>query len=169
MKKLFLVLAATLICGACLFTSCKKDKTKVIQYQWITDYEKDGFDPVTDSAYNHVVEVYEFFDDGSGYYEYYQANDLELVNAYYVRGENGDFTYTMSGDQVTVTLDDGSLYPTKLTYANNTLTDPAGRVFVHSDDTQKILVSYWYEEWHGGAAWGAEISGLNLGGIGQGN
>ena len=25
MKKLFMVLAATLICGACLFTSCKKD------------------------------------------------------------------------------------------------------------------------------------------------
>ncbi|MBP5663074.1 MAG: hypothetical protein J6X16_02235 [Bacteroidales bacterium] len=26
MKKLFMVLAATVICGACLFTSCKKDK-----------------------------------------------------------------------------------------------------------------------------------------------
>ena len=28
MKKLFLVLAATFICGACLFTSCKKDEEK---------------------------------------------------------------------------------------------------------------------------------------------
>ena len=26
MKKMILVLAATLICGACVFTSCKKDK-----------------------------------------------------------------------------------------------------------------------------------------------
>jgi uncharacterized protein YacL (UPF0231 family) len=26
MKKLFMVLAATVVCGACLFTSCKKDK-----------------------------------------------------------------------------------------------------------------------------------------------
>ena len=26
MKKLFMVLAATVICGACLFTSCKKDE-----------------------------------------------------------------------------------------------------------------------------------------------
>ena len=28
MKKLFMVLAATVICGACVFTSCKKDKDK---------------------------------------------------------------------------------------------------------------------------------------------
>ena len=28
MKKFFMVLATTLICGACVFTSCKKDKDK---------------------------------------------------------------------------------------------------------------------------------------------
>ena len=41
MKKLFVVLAATLICGACLFPSCKKEKglnvkEKIIG-KWITE------------------------------------------------------------------------------------------------------------------------------------
>ena len=48
MKKLFMVLAATVICGACLFTSCKKDEDNTslnleekIIGKWITA-ESDG-------------------------------------------------------------------------------------------------------------------------------
>ena len=36
MKRLFMVLAATLICGSCLFTSCKKDDLNLeeMSYEW---------------------------------------------------------------------------------------------------------------------------------------
>ena len=43
MKKLFMVLAATVICGACLFTSCKKDEDNDLKLEekiigkWITE------------------------------------------------------------------------------------------------------------------------------------
>ena len=33
MKKLFMVLAATLICGACVFTSCKKDEDNSLKLE----------------------------------------------------------------------------------------------------------------------------------------
>ena len=42
MKKMFMVLAATVICGACLFTSCKKD---------------DGNEPAPAPSSNNVYEV----------------------------------------------------------------------------------------------------------------
>ena len=47
MKKLFMVLAATVICGACLFTSCKKDEDNSLKLEekiigkWI-NADKDG-------------------------------------------------------------------------------------------------------------------------------
>jgi hypothetical protein len=66
MKKLFMVLAATVICGACLFTSCKKDEDlkldeKIIG-KWITA-ESDGKAILTNEKvvldFVSATEVYE--------------------------------------------------------------------------------------------------------------
>ena len=59
MKKLFMVLAATLICGACVFTSCKKDNNLKLEEKIIGKWmpaEIDGSPVVTDkkSIYTFV-------------------------------------------------------------------------------------------------------------------
>ena len=154
-------LAAALICGASVFTACTSDDDNPVNpttpptellYQWITDYEEEDTegDGVT---VDHAVKVYEFFDDGTGYYECYLLNNGELEFVEYARGENGDFTYTVSGNQVTITLIDefDEQEPTwTLTFADGQLTDPDGRVYRHSTEAERKQILEWYVEWHGG-------------------
>ena len=84
MKKLFLVLAATVVCGACLFTSCKKDEDNSLNLSNVrltkqtADYsaailglwecqELTGIE-----TYNDANARLEFFDDGT--YRYWRKN-----------------------------------------------------------------------------------------------
>ena len=158
------VMAATLVCGLSVFSACtNEDNTitpdttkKELLYQWIADYAE--VDDVDDGVtYDRVVKVYEFFDDGTGYYERYLLNDGELEFVEYARGENGDFTYTISNHKVTITLLDefDELEPIRtLTFIGNTLIDPDGKAFRHSTEAEREQVMAWYSEWHGGSAEG---------------
>jgi hypothetical protein len=157
------VMAATLICGASVFTSCSDNDdnpvnpttpTAELLYQWITDYEEEDTEGDGMTA-DHGVKVYEFFDDGTGYYERYLLNNGELEYVEYCRGENGDFTYTVSGNQVTITLLDefNELEPTwTLDFTDGLLIDPDGRVYRHSTEAEREQIFEWYVAWHGGNA-----------------
>jgi len=159
------VMAATIVCGLSVLTACSVDDNpitsdttkKEVLYQWIADYAEQSTDTLTSDLYDRVVKVYEFFDDGTGYYEHYLLKDDELVYACNLRGENGDFEYTVSNDKVTIKLADiygenDSTWTVRC--ASYALTDPEGRVFRHSTENERDLVFAWYESWHGGAAEG---------------
>ena len=81
-----------------------------------------------------------------------------MVFASNLRGENGDFEYIVSNDKVLIHLADiydGDVVSTwTLSFADNGLTDPDGRVFRHSTEEERELIMAWYTEWHGGAAEG---------------
>ena len=162
------VMAATLICGLSVFTACSSSDDdddpvatgtteKELLYQWIADYAEQSTDTLTSDLYDRVVKVYEFFDDGTGYYEHYLLKGDELVYACNLRGENGDFEYTVSNDKVTIKLADiyGENDSTwTVSCANYALTDPDGKAFRHSTEAEREQVMAWYESWHGGSAEG---------------
>ena len=159
------VMAATIVCGLSVLTACSVDDNPVtsdttkkeVLYQWIADYAEQSTDTLTSDLYDRVVKVYEFFDDGTGYYEHYLLKDDELVYAYNLRGENGDFEYTVSNDKVTIKLADiyGENDSTwTVSCASYTLTDPDGKTFRHSTEAEREQVMAWYESWHGGSAEG---------------
>jgi hypothetical protein len=85
MKKLIMVLAATLICGACLFTSCKKEDNSVI--------------PATKTVLVSM-EITNMFNIGHFIEEYTYDADYRLVNKKIVQVSNGavvsdlDYIYT---------------------------------------------------------------------------
>ncbi|MBR6276882.1 MAG: lipocalin family protein [Prevotella sp.] len=156
------MIAAILISGSTLFTSCGKDDNsgtpdtgeKALQFQWIADYAEVVTAEV-DIPHTRVVKVYEFFDDGTGYFEHYLLNGDELKYAKYARGENGDFTYTVVGNQVTVSVAD--FYGEQktswtLSFANNKMSDPDGREFRHTTEAEREQILKRYEEWHGGSS-----------------
>lgn len=158
MKRIFWILTVTLL----TFTSCSlpdnpatdiptEDHVNIVA-QWITEYAEEGFDPLFETPYNRVVEIYEFFDDGTGYYERYQFYDEHLVNVEIDRGETGLFTYTTSGKQVTITLDYWPDEPWQLTYSDNTLIDQQGHQFLQSTEEQRKQVLEWFTAWWGGSA-----------------
>ena len=158
MKKFFnWVLAATLICGTSVFTSCSSSDNPVkptisakdLLYQWVVDYDMEDIegDGVT---VDHAVKVYEFFSDGTGYYEYYLLNKGELEFVEYLRGFNGEFTYTVSNNMVTIKLLDefDELEPIwQLTFTDGHLIDPDDRVFRHSTDAEHEQILEWYTMW----------------------
>jgi hypothetical protein len=152
-----MVLAATLICGASVFTSCSSDDNPVtpiipskdLLYQWVVDYDVEDIEG-NGVTVDHVMKVYEFFADGTGYYEYYLLNKGELEFVEYLRGFNGDFTYTVSNNMVTIKLLDefDELEPIwELTFTDGRLIDPDDRIFRHSTDAEREQIFEWYTMW----------------------
>lgn len=97
MKKMFVVLAVTLICGACLFTSCKKDddlnvKEKIIG-KWIVS-DKDGQPMLT----NDKV-VLNFVSASKAYVSVSINNNPEMGNVWIEVLENN---VVIDGNKVTI-------------------------------------------------------------------
>lgn len=160
------VLAAILITsGLGVLSSCHQIIEEHIQdvvCQWVSDYAEEGVDQETGLAYNRVVEVYEFSEKNAGYYECYLLNGDELVNAEYVRGENGDFHYdvdgaidlrsTMKQRKLDISLDvwifllDRSWMWT-VRYEDGLL-DDGYHVLTPATEAQRAQILKWYESRH---------------------
>ena len=82
-------MAAALICGTVMFTSCKDDNVvealtaEKLVGLWVTDYAESGSNG--ELSWTRVVEAYRFNDDGTGYYESYQLDGNRLVMVKSVR------------------------------------------------------------------------------------
>ena len=166
MKIMQWVLAAILMTsGLGMLSSCQQIVDEQMQdfvCQWVADYAEDGVDPDTGLAYNRVVEVYEFFEKNVGYYECYLLNGDELVNAEYVRGENGDIHYdvdgaidlrsTMRQRKLDVCLDVW-VFPIEefglvtLRYDDGLITD-GDHIFTPATEAQRAQILKWYESRH---------------------
>jgi ABC-type sugar transport system substrate-binding protein len=148
-----------------MLSSCQQIVDEQMQdfvCQWVADYAEDGVDPDTGLAYNRVVEVYEFFEKNVGYYECYLLNGDELVNAEYVRGENGDIHYdvdgaidlrsTMRQRKLDVCLDVW-VFPIEefglvtLRYDDGLITD-GDHIFTPATEAQREQILKWYESRH---------------------
>lgn len=160
------VLAAILMTsGLGVLSSCHQIIEEHIQdvvCQWVSDYAEEGVDQETGLAYNRVVEVYEFSEKNAGYYECYLLNGDELVNAEYVRGENGDFHYdvdgaidlrsTMKQRKLDISLDvwifllDRSWMWT-VRYEDGLL-DDGYHVLTPATEAQRAQILKWYESRH---------------------
>jgi hypothetical protein len=155
--------AALIISGLGMLSSCEKFEAanRDVQCQWICDFAEEGISARTGLEYNRVVEVYEFFENGTGYYECYLLNGDELVSANYVRGENGNFRYEVEGDldlrstvakknaqvslDITVYLLDRSWTPWTVRYADGLITDGEGGVFTPATEAQREQILQLYE------------------------
>ncbi len=150
------VLAATMICGASVFASCSHDDNEVvvnfdpteIQKQWYCETPTDEDDPVyEDEYYNRQVFVYEFFKDGTGYFEFYDLNDDKVVLSFSTRNYEGSFHYTISGNTITIKFDAEGTGGWKLTYADGKLTDMFPHTYAPSTPEQQAQTLKWCEEW----------------------
>ena len=158
-KLLSWVFAATLICGLNVLTACSIEDNigggtqeltpAKIQKQWIHDYAEEGIDDEFGEPYNRVVEVYEFFKDNTGFYELYRFDVNELVNVKSLRGDNGDFTYSLSGNTVKLKMIDNVTSDKTLTYADGKLSDPQKELFSPSTPVQEVQVLNWCASWCG--------------------
>ncbi len=165
MKMMQWMLTAILAtCSLGMLSSCEQieQESRDVLCQWVTDYAEEGTDSETGLAYNHVVEVYEFFDNYTGYYECYLFNDGELVNAEYVRGGNGDFRYDLDGDidlrstmkqrKVNLCLNIWlytQVFPLPLTLKfNDGILDDEYHLFKPSTDAQRKQILQWHESLH---------------------
>ena len=160
------VLAAILMTsGLGMLSSCQQlveEQLQEVVCQWVADYAEEGVDPVTGLAFNRVVEVYEFSEKNAGYYESYLLNGDKLVNAEYVRGENGDFLYyvdgaldfrsTMKQRKLDVCLDVCIFLlersrPWTVRYDDGLL-DDGDHIFTPSTEAQREQILKWYESRH---------------------
>ena len=96
--KQWVLAAALMISGLGVLASCEKfeEANHDVLCQWINIVDEEGIDWMTGLAYDQYVEVMEFFENGTGYYECYVLKDGELERASYVRGENGNFRYKVN-------------------------------------------------------------------------
>ena len=98
MKKLFMVLAATVICGACLFTSCKKD-TRVLREMIIGKWmltETNGRAVTT----NDKV-VYTFVSDTKAYMSASFSNNPGMSNLW---SDQREVDVAIEGNTMTITF-----------------------------------------------------------------
>ena len=160
---LWVLAAALIISGLGVLTSCEKfeEANHDILCQWICDHAEEGISARTGLKYSRVVEVYEFFENGTGYYECYLLNGDELVSANYVRGENGNFRYDVEGGldlrstvakknahiclDLTIFLLDRSWTPWTVRYADGLITDGEGGVFTPATEAQREQILQLYE------------------------
>ena len=161
--KQWVLAAALIISGLGVLTSCEKfeEANHDILCQWICDHAEEGISARTGLEYSRVVEVYEFFENGTGYYECYLLNGDELVSANYVRGENGNFRYDVEGGldlrstvakknahiclDLTIFLLDRSWTPWTVRYADGLITDGEGGVFTPATEAQREQILQLYE------------------------
>ena len=147
------MMAAILICGTTVFTSCSdddanKDSELTIEKLvgvWVTDYSQSGTEG--DLSWNRVVEDYKFDADGTGYYECYRLDGEKYVDASSVR-DNDSLHFTINGNTVTITGDKNNMKQT-LTYADGKLT-VQGKTLQKATTGQQTLVNQLYAEWSGG-------------------
>lgn len=155
--------AALIISGLGMLSSCEKfeEANHDILCQWICDRAEEGISARTGLEYSRVVEVYEFFENGTGYYECYLLNGDELLSANYVRGENGNFRYDVEGGldlrstvakknahiclDLTIFLLDRSWTPWTVRYADGLITDGEGGVFTPATEAQREQILQLYE------------------------
>ena len=160
------VLAAIMMTsGLGMLSSCQQiveEQLQEVACQWVADYAEEGVDPETGLTDNRVVEVYEFLDNNTGYYECYLLNGDELVNAEYVRGENGDFHYEVEGGldyrstikqrkmdvclDIKIVLLDWSYWWT-VRYDDGLL-DDGYHVLTPATEAQRAQILKWYESRH---------------------
>ena len=160
------MLAAILMTsGLGMLSSCQQiveEQLQEVICQWVADFAEEGIDPETGLAYNRVVEVYDFSENNAGYYECYLLNGDELVNAEYVRGENGDFHYEVEGGldyrstikqrkmdvclDIKIVLLDWSYWWT-VRYDDG-LIDDGYHVLTPATEAQREQILKWYESRH---------------------
>jgi len=166
MKIVQWMLAAILMTsGLGMLSSCHQiieEQMQDVVCQWVSDYAEEGVDPETGLAFNRVVEVYEFSEKNAGYYECYLLNGDELVNAEYVRGENGDFHYDVDGaidlrstmkqrkldiclDVWIFLLDRSGMWTMRY---DDGLLDDGDHIFTPSTEAQREQILKWYESRH---------------------
>jgi hypothetical protein len=168
MKKMQWALIAILVtCGLGMLSSCEQieqQESRDVLCQWVSEFAEESTDPETGLAYNRVVEVYEFFQNNIGYYEWYLLNDDELVNAACDRDERGKFHYDVDGDidlrstlkqrKLNAGLDiwiyplDHSM-PWTMKY-NDGILDDGDHTFKPSTDAQRKQILQWYESMQSG-------------------
>ena len=101
MKKLFMVLAATVICGACVFTSCKKQDNLNLEEKIIGKWiyaDIDGQSAPTDEKF-----VYTFVSPTKGYMSASINKGIGPWNA------KTEMDVTINGNKVTLSHTDGHL------------------------------------------------------------
>ena len=163
--KQWMLAAILMTSGLGMLSSCQQiveEQLQEVVCQWVADYAEEGVDPETGLTFNRVVEVYEFSEKNAGYYESYLLNGDELVNAEYVRGENGDFHYevdgaidlrsTMKQRKLDVCLDIKIFLlersrPWTVRYDDGFLNDE-DHIFSPSTETQREQILKWYESRH---------------------
>ena len=151
---------ALIISGLGVLSSCEKfeEANQDILCQWICDsYEETAEEG---KSYNRYVEVYTFFENGTGYYEAYALKDDVLLYANYVRGENGNFRYKVDNKidfqavaqknpqvylNLTIYLLDKSWSPWTVQYADGRIYDSRGGVFTPATEAQRAMTRQWYE------------------------
>ena len=150
--KHFLLAPMMIVAGAFAFMACSNnDNGSVapelspaeIQKQWICDYAEEGVDPLMDEPYNRTVMAYEFFADGTGYFEFYTLYDDHLVRATATRNFDGDFTYTISGNTITIQFNGEGEGGWDLKYANGRLRDIFPNTYVPSTPEQQAELLKW--------------------------
>ena len=146
---IFIIVLMAMIVASCSNEDNAATPVVNLQAQWITNYAKAGTTAGTGDAYNRVVEVYEFYNDGKGYFERYLFNGDKLISSEFMRDGNGDFTYTQNGNVVNVTLEDKTSW--HLNSGDGFLTDSEGHVFAPSTNEQKVQILNWYDQMRGGS------------------
>ena len=158
--KQWVLAAALIISGLGVLASCEKfeEANQDILCQWICDSYDETAEPGQD--HNRFVEVYTFFENGTGYYEGYALKDDELVYVTYVRGENGNFRYEVDNKldlqsvaqknpqvylNMTIYLLDRSWSPWTVHYYDGRIYDSRGGVFTPATEAQQAMVRQWYE------------------------
>ncbi len=113
---------------------------------WVADYAQSATED--GKTWTRVMEDFLFRGDGTGYWECYLLDGNQLVDADADR-DNDATHYTISGNTVTITLDN-SIIKWTLTYADGKLTDPEeGTVYQKATTAQQTLVEWLYSEWQG--------------------
>lgn len=140
-----------------LFAACsssdddggKKDDVLTIEKLaglWVAEYDQSATED--GKTWTRVVEDFLFRANGTGYWEIYLLDANKLVGADANR-DNDATHYTISGNTVTITLDNSSIECT-LTYADGTLTEPeTGTVYHRATTEQQTTIEQLYNEWLG--------------------
>ena len=161
-KHFFWMMAAILVCGAVMFSSCSSDDDdknnsseqapkdltmEVLKGLWVADYSESGTEG--DKTWTRTVEAFQFSEDNTTYHESFQLNGEKLVMVKAIR-DDATFSYSISGNTITIKGSDDDDKTVAFTYADGKLTTPEGMVLQKATDEQKTLVNQLYGEASGG-------------------
>ena len=162
-KRILWMMAAILtLCGSVMFSSCSKDDDdknnsseqapkdltmEVLKGLWVADYAESGTEG--DKTWTRTVEAFQFSEDNTTYHESFQLNGEKLVMVKAIR-DDATFSYSISGNTITIKGSDDDDKTVAFTYADGKLTTPEGMVLQKATDEQKTLVNQLYGEASGG-------------------